>query len=94
MINEIYTIGYSSFSIEEFIKTIKKYKITAVADVRSQPYSQYKPEFNRENLKDKLNEHKIAYVFLGDQCGARIDEPECYSHGKVDFKLVNVQILF
>jgi uncharacterized protein (DUF488 family) len=62
--------------------------MSALADVRSSPYSQFKPEFNKDSLKDFLKEHKIAYVFLGDHCGARVEDPSCYVNGKVDYKLV------
>jgi len=41
MINTIYTIGYSGFVIDDFIQILKKYKISVVIDVRSNPYSQY-----------------------------------------------------
>jgi uncharacterized protein (DUF488 family) len=88
MNKDIFTIGYSSFSLEVFIKTLKKYKITAVADVRSQSYSQFKQEFNRENLKEKLSKSNIAYVFLGEECGARVDDQNCYIDGKVNYDLV------
>lgn len=88
MNKEIFTIGYSSFSLEVFLNTLKKYKITAVADVRSRPYSQFKPEFNRESFKEKLSKENIAYVFLGEECGARVDDPECYINGKVNYDLV------
>ena len=84
----IFTIGYSSFSCELFIEILKKYNINALADVRSQPYSQFKPEFNRENLKRDLSKNNIAYVFLGEECGARVDDPNCYVNGKVNYKLV------
>ncbi|MBU0464488.1 MAG: DUF488 domain-containing protein, partial [Proteobacteria bacterium] len=85
MENKIYTIGYSTFSIEDFIETIKSYGITAVADVRSSPYSKFKPEFNKKNFQKKLSEHNIVYVFLGPELGARVDMPECYVNNKVDF---------
>jgi uncharacterized protein (DUF488 family) len=88
MNNEIFTIGYSTFSLEVFINTLQKYKINALADVRSQPYSQFKPEFNRETLKEELSKNNIAYVFLGDECGARVDNPKCYVDGKVSYDLV------
>lgn len=88
MNKEIFTIGYSSFSLKVFLNTLKKYKITAVADVRSQPYSQFKPEFNRENLKEELYKNNIAYAFLGEECGARVDDPKCYIDGKVNYELV------
>lgn len=84
----IFTIGYSSFSLEVFINTLKKYKITAVADVRSQPYSQFKPEFNRDSIKGELSKNNIAYVFLGEECGARVDDPKCFINGKVNYDLV------
>ncbi len=85
---EIFTIGYSSFTLEVFLNTLKKHKITAVADVRSLPYSQFKPEFNRESLKKELYKNSIAYVFLGEECGARVDDPKCYIDGKVNYDLV------
>jgi len=84
----IYTIGYSNFEISKFIETLKKYQITAVADVRSVPFSKFKPDFNKDTLKLELNEHGIKYVFLGEYCGARIDDRSCYVDGKVDFSLV------
>jgi len=86
--NLIYSIGYSSYAISDFVKAIVAYGIDVIADVRSQPYSRYKPEYNRENLKQTLKQNGIAYVFLGDQCGARIQAPECYVNGKVSFELV------
>jgi uncharacterized protein (DUF488 family) len=88
MNKDIFTIGYSSFSVDVFIKTLKKYKINAVVDVRSQPYSQFKPEFNRESLKKELLKNNIAYVFLGEECGARVTDPNCYIDGKVNYDLV------
>ena len=88
MVNELFTIGYSPHILESFLRVLKKYKITAVADVRSSPYSQFKPEFNKETLKDFLKTNNIAYVFLGDYCGARVEDPSCYVNGKVDYKLV------
>lgn len=94
MTKEIFTIGYSSFSIEVFLNTLKKYNITAIADVRSQPYSRFKPEFNRENLKGELNKSNIAYVFLGEECGARINDPKCFTDGKVDYRLVAINPTF
>jgi uncharacterized protein (DUF488 family) len=33
----IYTIGYSGFIIDEFIGVLKKYQITGLIDVRSNP---------------------------------------------------------
>jgi uncharacterized protein (DUF488 family) len=84
----IYTIGYSVHSADSFIDILRKHNISAVADVRSQPYSQFKPEFNREKLKLILKQSEMAYVFLGNYIGARIDAPECYKNGKADYQLI------
>jgi len=88
MTNELYTIGYSPHILDSFLRVLQKHKITAVADVRSSPYSQFKPEFNKDQLAEFLNKHGIAYVFLGDYCGARVEDTSCYVNGKVDYTLV------
>ncbi len=92
--NMIYTIGYSCFSIDAFVNTLKEHQIKAIVDVRSVPYSQFKPDFNRETLINYLKKENIVYVFLGDNCGARIDVPECYINGKADYKLISKQSNF
>ena len=90
----IHTIGYSAHSVESFIAALKKFHITAIADVQSQPYSKFKPEFNRESLKNYLSNKGIEYVFLGDNIGARIKAPECYRNGQVDYELISKHPLF
>jgi len=82
---DIYTIGHSTHPLDEFIGLLKTHGITAVADVRSDPYSRYNPQFNRENLQPELKRHGIAYVFLGKELGPRNDDPACYENGKVSY---------
>jgi hypothetical protein len=74
--------------MDEFVITLHKNRISAIADVRSSPYSKFKPEFNKNNFRDKLKEHNIEYVFIGDHCGARIDSPDCYTEGQANFSLI------
>ncbi len=81
----IYTIGHSDNSIEGFISLLKHHGITAVADVRSAPYSRFHPHFNKDSLSSSLEKEKIAYVFLGKELGARPDDSACYKNGHVDF---------
>jgi len=73
---ELYTIGHSTHSIEDFINLLKMHSITALCDVRSQPYSQYNPQYNRENLQKDVKQAGIAYVFLGNELGPRSDDPD------------------
>lgn len=84
----LYTVGHSVHPIDHFIAILKKNEIDAVADVRSSPYSKFTPQFNREALKDFLKSEGIHYVFLGDELGARRDEPQCYENGKVVYQKV------
>lgn len=70
MENQLYTIGHSNFSIEEFVRTLQKVGINAIADVRSIPYSRFTPQFNREFLYHELKRHGVSYVYLGKELGA------------------------
>jgi len=88
MSHKIYTIGYASFSIGDFIDTLRNHDITVVADVRSAPYSRYKPEFIKEKLSRALTEWNIKYLFLGNHVGARVEDPGCYVNGKLRYGLL------
>lgn len=92
--NTLYTVGHSNQSLEEFLSLLQKHAITAVADVRSYPYSKMNPQFNRETLSKELKECGIAYVFLGKQLGARSEDPSCYVEGKVQFERLAKTVLF
>lgn len=82
---ELYTIGHSTHHSEHFLHLLNLYAITAVADVRSSPYSQFNPQFNREPLQLALNDNHIAYVFLGNELGPRSNDPACYRDNKVQY---------
>jgi len=85
---ELFTIGHSTHSWEKFLELLRQHRIEAVADVRSSPYSQFNPHFNREPLQLALRQQGISYVFLGEELGARRSEPECYVNGRVDYSLI------
>ena len=90
----LYTIGHSNHPIEEFIGLLTANGITAIADVRSRPYSRRYPQFNKDRLAARLAEHHIAYVFLGKELGARSDDPSCYEAGKVQYQRLAATELF
>src|SRR5579864_2888897 len=81
----LFTVGHSTHSLDYFLSLLAKHQIEAVCDVRSVPYSQRNPQFNRDSLKDALVKARVAYVFLGKELGARSDNPECYVQGKVQY---------
>ena len=85
----IYTIGYGSRSIEQFVEVLQRYKIAYLVDVRSAPYSRYKPEFSKVELANKLQRHGIRYLFMGDTLGGRPNDENCYDEdGSVDYEKV------
>lgn len=86
----IYTIGYGKRGIDELIATLKEHGIDFLVDVRSTPYSKFKPEFSKDALAAALQRHGIRYVFMGDLLGGRPDDEECYVNGKVDYERLKV----
>jgi uncharacterized protein (DUF488 family) len=84
--NIAYTIGHSNHHADVFLKLLKQHCITAVVDVRSNPYSRMNPQYNQNTLSTFLNENDITYVFLGKELGARPEDPNCYIKDKVSFE--------
>lgn len=85
---QIFTVGHSNHSPEKFLDLLKWHEVTAIADVRSFPVSRRCPHFSQSPLKKLLEVEGIAYVFLGDQLGARPKETECYVEGKARYELI------
>lgn len=93
MPDTVLTIGHSTHSAEKLLGLLRRAEITAIADVRSQPYSRVNPQFNREPMKDALKGAGISYVFLGRELGARSDDRSCYVDGKVQYdRLAKTQL--
>lgn len=90
----VFTIGHSTHGAEEFRELLTEHNVTAVADVRSSPYSRFNPQFNREKLRADLKGSRVAYVFLGEELGARSEDRSCYIDGKVQYDLLARTTLF
>lgn|SRR5690606_12775403 len=69
--NEIWTIGHSTRSLEDFIEMLKSYEIDFLADVRRFPGSRKFPHFNKEELEAALKENNINYLHLESLGGRR-----------------------
>ena len=82
----IYTIGYSGFTIENFLKTLKQYKITALIDVRSLPRSAYFKDFDKENISRLLKRNEIIYRHYHKEFGARQTDIQFFTDGILDFE--------
>ncbi len=90
----VLTIGHSNHALDSFIALLQRHHVTALADVRSAPYSRFNPQFNREPLAGNLKKHGIEYVYLGHALGGRSDDPTCYENGRVRYDLVAATELF
>lgn len=72
----IWTIGHSTRSLEEFIAMLKSFQIESVADIRSFPGSRKYPQFNREALEISLPQNNIRYFHLKNLGGRRKASPD------------------
>ncbi len=65
----IYTIGHSNHAVQRFIELLRAHAISAIADVRTTPYSRRYPQFAREALAAELENADVAYSWLGRELG-------------------------
>lgn len=94
MTKTIYTIGHSNGTAGHLLELLGQHQITAIADVRSRPYSRFSPQFNREALASALKKAGMDYVFLGRELGARSEDPACYRDGRAQYALIAQTPLF
>jgi len=83
----IFTIGHSNHALDAFLVLLNRHGVTAVADVRSQPYGRLE-HFNREYLAAELKAAGIEYIFLGRELGARREESECYQDNQAPYEKI------
>ena len=81
----VLTVGHSNHALEAFVALLQQHGVTALADVRSAPYSRFNPQFNRKALDASLEAVGIRYVFMGRALGGRPDDPSCYEDGRVRY---------
>ena len=92
----IYTIGHSNHTQENFLDLLTKAKIEVLVDVRSNPNSRWAPFANRDILKDTLKAVKLRYLYLGDMLGGQPSDSENYDEqsGKVDYQRIKQKEYF
>jgi uncharacterized protein (DUF488 family) len=84
----LFTIGHSDHEMAKFVALLQQHGVTAIADVRSQPYSRFTPQFNRETVAEALKRAGVHYVFFGRELGARRSERESYRNGQARYELI------
>lgn len=59
---DFYTVGYEKRTFEQFLSILKARKVATLVDVRRNPISQYREEFNKEFLAESMRKNGIKYV--------------------------------
>lgn len=91
----IYSVGHSNHPLARLVQLLQIARATMVIDVRSQPYSQRFPQFNRPELVEGLQSYEIAYAFFGNYLGGRPHSARLYDHeGRVDYERVRATTMF
>jgi uncharacterized protein (DUF488 family) len=83
---QIWTIGHSNHSYDRFLDLLREAGITAIADVRTAPFSRRFPHFNADGLCASPHQDGIAYVSLGKQLGGRPASRALYAEGVADYE--------
>ncbi|MBV9122555.1 MAG: DUF488 domain-containing protein [Planctomycetes bacterium] len=91
----LFSIGHSNHDQAWFLQLLQRTSITAVADVRSQPFSRRFPQFNWPELERALRALDIGYAFLGEFLGGRPRHLGLYDpEGQVDYERVRQTEMF
>ena len=83
---DLLTIGHSNLPAEGFMGLVQDAGITAIADVRSVPFSRRFPWFSGQSLAARLQGVDIAYLPFGDALGGRPRDPALYYDGIADYE--------
>jgi uncharacterized protein (DUF488 family) len=83
---DLLTIGHSNLPAERFMTLVQDAGVTAIADVRSVPFSRRFPWFSGPKLAAHLQGAEIAYLPYGDALGGRPRDPALYCDGVADYE--------
>ena len=83
---DLLTIGHSNLAADRFMALLKNAGVSAIADVRSVPFSRWCPWFSAKQLAQRLAEEGMTYIQLGDALGGRPRDPKLYRDGVADYE--------
>jgi len=85
----LFSVGHSNLGLEPFFWLLQTVGVTVLTDVRSSPYSRYRPQFSKGNLEQTCPQAGIAYLFLGHLLGGRPTREDLYdAQGHIDYEHV------
>jgi uncharacterized protein (DUF488 family) len=80
---KLFTIGHSNHSLDKLVQLLNDNGVIILFDVRSAPYSRFRPWFNKDHLEFELPRRNIQYIFGGKQLGGRPPESSLYKSGQL-----------
>ena len=83
---DLLTIGHSNVVAAHFDALLRDAGVTAVADVRTVPFSRRFPWFSAKTLAQRLHSAGIGYLPCGDALGGRPQDPALYCDGVADYE--------
>ncbi len=90
---DLYTIGHSNRSIDEFLSLLQAHGVKQLVDVRTAAGSRRHPQFMQDELARALAAHDIAYTYMPALGGFRRPGPDSINtawrnesfHGYADY---------
>src|SRR5262249_48171232 len=83
---DLLTIGHSNLAADRFMALLKNAGVSAVADVRSVPFSRWCPWFSAKQLAQRLAGGGMTHIPLADALGGRPRAPKVDRDGVADYE--------
>jgi uncharacterized protein (DUF488 family) len=83
---DLFSIGHSNIPAERFIAMLREAGVTAIADVRSTPWSRFFPWFSLKALQARLAQEGMTYLPFGETLGGRPRDPNLYCDNVADYE--------
>ena len=74
----LFSIGYATKTLEEFLKQLGHFGIDGIADIRTVPYSNAFHDYTREPLQRILKANELHHVYLGKELRPHLSDPRDY----------------
>jgi uncharacterized protein (DUF488 family) len=91
---DVLTIGHSNLAADRFIALLQQAGVSAIADVRSLPFSRWCPWFSRKPLTERLASERMGYLAFGDALGGRPQKRQLYRDGVADYEAMAATLGF
>ena len=73
---DVWTVGHSNRSLEEFLDLLDAHRIRMLVDVRTVPRSRHNPQFNLDSLPEALAARGIGHRHAPELGGLRKPRPD------------------